>query len=475
MLTKFSFTIFLLLSTAWTTFSIGQVAGDPRGDIPQGAPQWTDIIALKAFLNDGYLTLVMEMGDTIPHIVQDSSIFQFLLDTDSDSTTGFIAGSLGVDHVIQFEHSNWDGSPWFAMFLNGQLNTALWPGEHHRMFDWNLAATTLTVHFSLTGLQWSSIKIKARVFYENLFTDFSPDTSHITLEIGTVRFSGLNVTSEQHTTFIYPAEFESVLLQNRIPLMLDVAYKLEQELTGIIPVGGDTLRFIFHPLYGGAAIEGDPIYIGPTMWGTIPLWFVYFHEMGHNFCNASPHFGQLYPLQLSVPQGPLPMNILFYEAFASLPAMYVYEQIEKNPFIYEVDSTVITVILDDWHNVKARFKNAWKTYKDDPISISLNPDIIDGMFLELIEEYGWGMVKDFYRLMRNIDKQPSIFHKTLPDDTPDLRKTRSTLTSAVLSAAANVDMNQRFEKWGFPIDSELFDIAMSTFVIQLNAPQDPTN
>ena len=361
------------------------------------------------------------------------------------------------------------------MFLIGKINETLFPGEHHRMFDWKLDANTLSVRLSLTALEWSSIKIKGRVFYGTQFADVFPDNGYITLEVDSANISGLEIASTKHTVFTYPEEFDSVLLKNHIPLVLDAAYELEHELTGIIPIGGDPLRFTFHPLYDGAAIEGDPIYIGPGMWGKFPLWFVYFHEMGHNYCNASERFGQLYPLMLSVPPGPLPTNILYYEGFASLPAMYVYEQIEKNPTILDIDPTITKEIIEDWQNVKRRFISAWNKYKDNPISTSLNPDIVDGLILELVEEYGWDIFREFYWLLRPVDKPLPLFNKHLPGDTPDLAKTRSTFTVALFSAAANVDLSKRFKEWGFPIDDELFDSAFSELIVQMKIPHDIHN
>jgi hypothetical protein len=465
----------ILLLSVITTSSIGQISYGSDGNIPPEKPQWTDIHSVNVFEENGYLMLVMEMSDTIPHTVQDSSVFQFLLDSDSDITTGTYFDSLGVDHIIQFEHNNWDGSRWFSMFLMGQLDSTLWPGEKHRMFDWSLTDATLKVRLSLTALDWSSLRIKARVFYGDKFVDSYPDAGYINFKVDNKELSGLNVVSTKRTVFIYPAEFEPVITKNQIPFVLDAAYEFEEKLTGYKPVGGDTLRFIFHPLYDGAAIEGDPIYIGPGMWGTTALWFVYFHEMGHNFCNASARFAQLYPLQFSVPPGPLPMNILFYEAFATVPAMYVYEQIEQNKTIPGVESVIVSKILEEWYEVKTRFTNAYNKYKKDPMIVSVNPDIIDGLFLELKEEYGWDIFQKFYKLMSPPNHQLEIFNTRLPDDTPDLQKTRSTLTAAILSVAAGEDLSKRFEAWGFPINRELFNSTLTALLLQLNTPDKKNN
>jgi hypothetical protein len=70
-----------------------------------------------------------------------------------------------------------------------------------------------------------------------------------------------------------------------------------------------------------------PNYLGPAMWERRPLLFVCFHEMGHDFCNAFASFRQLYPLTVSLLPAPLPFTILFYEAWASSPAMHGYDNV----------------------------------------------------------------------------------------------------------------------------------------------------
>lgn len=475
MSTKFHCIFFILLMGVFSGSLNGQAASDQRGDIPPSAPPWTDIIALRASQSSSLLTLTMEMADSIPRSVKDSCAFQFLLDTDANENTGFKFGTLGVDNLIEFDLSHWDGAPWNAMFMNGHLGTEHWPGERHRMFDWKCGVTTLTVRFSLVSLGWSSVRMKCRVFYGNQTTDVAPDSGSLALETRAVIQNELESASERRTILTYPAEFSMVSAGNHIPFVIDAAYGLEKELTGVKPVGGDTLRFVFHPLYDGAAIEGDPIYLGPGMWGKSPLWFVYFHEMGHNFCNAFARFRQLYPLQPSVPPGTMPANVLFYEGFASLPAMYVYDQIEHKPTLLETDSAVINNIRNDWHDVRARFAKAWSEYKMHPSYVLLDPDIIDGMFLELTEKYGWEIFRKFYRLLRPAHQELPVFNVRLAHDTPDLQRTRATLTVAALSAAAGVDLRRQFESWGFPIDGTLFGKARSTLVSVLKAARGSHN
>ena len=83
------------------------------------------------------------------------------------------------------------------------------------------------------------------------------------------------------------------------------------------------------------------------MWGKQPLWFVYFHEMGHNFMNVSVRFRQLYPLEMRLLPGPLPTHILFYEAWASLPAMYAYEMMLERDSL-AADTSTREHLRKDW-------------------------------------------------------------------------------------------------------------------------------
>lgn len=227
----------------------------------------------------------------------------------------------------------------------------------------------------------------------------------------------------------------------------------------MLPVCGDSVDYVFNPFYGGAAIEGSPIYLGPTMWGKQPLWFVYFHELGHDFCNASARFRQLYPLTVGLPPGPLPFNILFYEAWASLPAMYVYDNFMSDSVSTDIPKDIIVDIRQDWTKIRNRFTNQWVKYKEKPELQTINPDIVDGLFLQLRDEYGWRIFERFYSLMRPQNEVLSILDERVPSDSSDLRITRSTLTAAIFSVLANKDLSGDFRHWDFPIDSKLFENA----------------
>ncbi|MCC6398415.1 MAG: hypothetical protein IT282_15480, partial [Bacteroidetes bacterium] len=288
-----------------------QGTDDPAGDTTPGAPPWTDILRLSGLQEGKTLKFVLETVDSIPRAVLDSCTFGILLRTSS------WARSEGPTVAIEFKLSGWDGSPWFATNVYSLAAGSGLPADTVRLFDWSLGANSVTIRFSLEGLLWESVKACGRVFYKDTFVDKTPDDGWLSIRIDTSELQAIRTRSSVRAVFSTPEGYDSVLARYDVLKVIDAAFTHELELTGITPIGGDSVRFVFNPFYGGAAIEGDPIYLGPGMCGKTPLWFVYFHEMGHNFINASARFRQLYPLEMKLAPGPMPTHILFYEGWAT--------------------------------------------------------------------------------------------------------------------------------------------------------------
>ena len=432
-----------------------QALPDPRGDAAQGAPAWVDIVSVSVGQDGTSFFLAMETGDTIPKQSSDSCQFQFLLRTGSGPTSTGAVGAIGFDQMIVFDLTHWDKSPWFSTNVYSAYTHDGVPKDTVRVFDWKLQGKLFTVRFSLNSLGWDWVQVRARTFYKTGIADTAPDTGLTSINIDRTNLESIQTRSSSRTFFGYPSKFDSVLTRYDVMRVVDAAYGLERELTGVSPIGGDTVRFKFNPYYGGAAIEGDPIYLGPGMWGKQPLWFVYFHEMGHNFMNVSVRFRQLYPLEMRLLPGPLPTHILFYEAWASLPAMYVYEMMLERDSL-AADTSTREHLRKDWYATKGRFEKAWAGYKEKPLFTSLNPDIVDGMFLELRDRFGWKLFYRYCSFLAPPTTPRDLFDARLEGDTEDLRSTRATLTAAMLSAAAGHDLKSDFSAWGFPLDEKLF-------------------
>ena len=441
--------------------SYAQSAADPKGDVRQDAPAWTDLTKISIVQEAKSLSFTLETADSIPKHVTDSCQFQILLLTEPRREYPAGTDQTAPTYVITFDLSQWDGSPWFATNIYSRFDRNGIPADTTRMFDWKLSGNTFKVRFSAESLEWASVKAKARVFYGHGVTDVAPDSGWVSLVIDRTGLQNMKTRSSSRTVFTYPQGFDSLIFRYDVLQVVDAAYVYESELTKVAPIGGDTIRFIFNPFFGGAAIEGDPIYLGPGMWGKNPLWFVYFHEMGHNFVNASARFRQLYPLEMKLVPGPLPTHILFYEAWASLPALYVFDVLDRNGRETGLRDSALSHVLNEWRTTKSRFQKAWSEYKENPVYISLNPDIIDGMFLELQEQFGWSIFKKWFAVMRPATKTLNLFDERLSGDTPDLRTTRCTLTAAALSAAAGSDLQPKFKQWAMPIDEKLFTQAFN--------------
>jgi len=449
-----------LLAASVLLLSHGEVyaqsAVDPRGDARPGAPSWTDLSRFSVLQEGQSISFMLETADSIPRHVSDTCQFQILLQVGKQNVGSVEKDQSALSYLVTFDLSQWDGSPWFATHIYSRFNRNGIPADTERVFDWKLSGNSFKVRFSLESLGWSWVKSKGRVVYGNGITDVVPDSGWISLTIDGTGLRPMKTRSSSRTVFTYPGEFDSLMTRYDVLQVVDTAYAQESELTSVTPIGGDTIRFIFNPFYGGAAIEGDPIFLGPGMWGKNPLWFVYFHEMGHNFVNASARFRQLYPLEMKLNPGPLPTHILFYEAWASLPAMYVYDALERKGHESGLRDSTLSHVLNEWHSTKSRFRKAWDKYKENPVYTALNPDIVDGMFLELQDRFGWSIFKKWFALMRPAAKPLVLFDERLPDDTADLQLTRWTLTAAAFSAAAGSDLKEQFKKWSFPLDEKLF-------------------
>jgi hypothetical protein len=459
-LRKFVIFSSLALGMIGVPLAQAQRVSDPVGDVPAGVPGWFDIVKLWGTQEGRTLALVLETADSIPRSVDNPCKFQILLRTlPSPRPEGPTAS-------IEFDLGGWDGSPWFATNIIALAKGTGLPADTTRLFDWKLGRNSLTIRFSLESLGWSEVEARGRVFYKDGFVDSAPDEGWMQIHINTSVLQGIRTRSSSRAVFSTPERYDSVLTRYNVLPVVDAAYEYELELTGTTPVGGDSVRFVFNPFFGGAAIEGNPIYLGPGMCGKAPLWFVYFHEMGHNFANASARFRQLYPLEMKLAPGPLPTHILFYEGWASLPAMYVFDKFAGQKALPGVADSVLLSVLADWNSTRARFAKAWTTYKQKPAFTALNPDVLDGMFLELQERFGWKAFENFFSLMRPPGEPLPLFDERLAQDTWDLRATRSTLTAAALSVAASVKLDGEFKRWAFPIDDSLFARAYETLSVK---------
>lgn len=441
----------------------------PRIRNDQDQPGWTQIISTSTKQIGSFIALRLITASQIPHSSSKECLFEFVLHPVYNSASTALLGKVTSRLIIQFDLTHWDGSPWFATNVYMYKGGMRVPSDSSRMFDWKLTQDTVLAKFSLDGLSWSSVDWFARISYGGNYVSRYPQSGYRQFKITGAPIQPLEIQKGLHSRFIFPSSFKTVMKEASIPLVVSRAYEYEKELTGIVPVCGNTASYVFNRYYDGASIEGNPIGMGPGMWGKSALWFVYFHEMGHDFCNASARFRQLYPLTMGLPPGPLPANILFYEGWASLPAMYAFDRIVEDSSSLSVSPKVYESIKVAWVGIEKRFTAEWEKYKSAPVFAKMNPDIVDGMFLEFHHNYGWRFFKEFYALMRPQDKPLAIFKRKVSRDSTDLRITRCTLTAAIFSALAHKDLKEDFQRWDFPIDLNLFHYAYDKLLGYLKA------
>src|ERR1051326_3809685 len=243
----------VLFSLMWEVCD-AQLMKDTRGDVSPALPPWVDVVAESIGQSGALLTLELQTAAEIPHRAGDSCAFEFVLRPAARAVTGTDRRKLPSRQIIRFDLSRWDGSPWFSMNAYFYHEGSETPRETSRVFDWKLTQNKLWVRFSLEGSSWSSLEWATRVFYGKNYIDAAPDSGFASFEVRRDSLVGLSSAKGKRSAFVYPSSFEPVLRDNKLTLVADEAYRLERELSGIVPLCGDSVSYIFNPYYGGAAI-----------------------------------------------------------------------------------------------------------------------------------------------------------------------------------------------------------------------------
>ena len=277
-----------------------------------------------------------------------------------------------------------------------------------------------------------------------------------------------------HITYDLPPTIEGVDLaaltaKYQVVEMTDRAYAAQQAGVGGIYLGGGMQYLVLDvadiPGAAPCGASGSPIRLGweygkpdnnscfivndPA--NRTPQWFVIFHEIGHNFtasCNAFNMF-----LWSPSPNH----NVAYSEGFASLAAMWSWQDITTCPG--NLDPTTLADMnrhvsgnMSAWRQSLAEYRANGAHYAD------LNPDVVDGILLDLYDRYGPKVWFD-------------LFSTFLPAQEPlpyamDTMEKQATWMVAAISASAGTDLRDTFRTdYGFPIDdaawSDIWPIVQS--------------
>jgi hypothetical protein len=174
-----------------------------------------------------------------------------------------------------------------------------------------------------------------------------------------------------------------------------------------------------------------------------PQWGIYFHELGHNFTNASRRFVQFRS------SGTLSTNRVYIEGLATLLSMFVSRTVAANPGDYGLSNERAQAMLSQsYFGPGDRFNGYLAT---GPDYASLDPSILDDILAILMNEYGNQWVSRFFAVF---SPQTTEFPFAI-----DSIEQQATLFVAAVSAAIQVDLRFRFgDIWGFPLDQSFYDL-----------------
>jgi len=278
----------------------------------------------------------------------------------------------------------------------------------------------------------------------------------------------------QHVAFYMPEEaagigFGQVIREYNVVGATDVAYLLQEELTGVVPFHGTVQHFIGEPGESGGmrvcGANGNPIRLGynvsepPPHNNCIrepeghPHWGVMWHEMGHNFTLTPVRFLQLYG------GGSGAVQLVYCETMASLALVYAQERVVSEPNHLGLGDFTVTSIggrnygallfnkensLRDLANYEA--SQAHFTELDNGQQIAA----LHGMLTKLGETYGWDIFPRFFKIFLPAEEPWDLF------DQADTETKKHTVTVCALSIAADTDLRKHFTEWNFPIDEAFY-------------------
>ncbi len=460
---RFILSIAVLITLPWN-FVFPQAFDDPIGDIPAGDPYYLDMKSVKFNQSKDIILIDFYPNDVIPKGnkggITRATIFEVYMDVDNDNTTGVPLEDIGYDYKLYVNLNLWDGESWLIetkayrdFDINGNPQSQESRGRFYVHSSY-LTSTRFRWMFSLLCLKWTQVNWIARTYYENHWTDQIPDTGHATLGIDTAVVTEVDTTSGEYVMFIYPAFFQEEMDQYEVLKAVDAGAQIESQLCGT--EFHDIQRIEYNPCLQNVAWSGNPVLIGPSMWVAEPAWFIFFHELGHNFTLASVRFNQLYPRRGYVSIGGDHWNFGtdFSEAWASMVGLCAMRELFTNVQKYHLGSDCRIGLETTF----TQEKTSLSSYEENPNFSMLTPDLLQGIFLTLADSFGYEIIPRFFKVLQPADVSWDRLNDINPDSDYDRAKTISmTVTCCAFSVAAGADLRNQFAtKWDFPIDDLIY-------------------
>ena len=456
------------------TQAVLQTIDDPTGDIPVNDPTYMDIKEVKFWQSLGALdrmTIDFFSNGVIPKGnqagINATAIFEVYMDVDDNIATGVQLEDIGYDYKLHINLFEWNGKNWIDGSVYWDYDALNTPHSQSGFFIFaegnprSTAPYRFRWVFSLISLKWPQINWIARTYYSNHWSDQIPDQGHATLEVDTSGVADIETARGEHIEFIYPTSFQDIMGKYEIIKAIDAGTQIQSQLCGTEFLGIQGIQF--NPWIEGVAYCGNPVAIGSWMWND-PPWFIVFHELGHNYTLASERFNNLYPaLGYDTPMGGdnWDFGTILVEAWASMVGLYAVHELFTESEKYQLGSDCTGSLEQNFNDMKNSFIGQLEGYEEDPNFHILNPDLFDGMFMSLGEEYGYEIFPQFFKVLQPPDQTWDVLTdvKNNVNSNYNLAKTLSmTVTCCAFSVAAGVDLRNQFvTKWDFPIDDLLYE------------------
>jgi hypothetical protein len=204
-----------------------------------------------------------------------------------------------------------------------------------------------------------------------------------------------------------------------------------------------------NPLRLGWNIEGNEwqnCFLVPFIPPRSPQWFIFYHEMGHNFTWPSYTFGQ--------GLGPI---VTYSEGFASAIAVEAIRIILDSPSVYPLGADAINSMQFVYDMNTGNFENDFDNWLASGADFSsFDANIMDGMWLHYRYLHPSTFANRFF-----LPLQPAYLAETFPIvDSVHLYGANAmhTFFAALMSAAYGSDLSQVFkDDYHFPLIQSFYD------------------
>jgi hypothetical protein len=279
----------------------------------------------------------------------------------------------------------------------------------------------------------------------------------------------------EHTVLYYPTmindeEITPQVELYQIALVDEYAYDLEAEYMGLFPF--DSARQIIEIDFGESesqrvcGISGNPFRLGWNITGNewqncflvpfqpprSPQWFIFYHEVAHNFTWPSYTFGE-----------GLGRLVDYSEGIASVLAMAVMDEIRANPTRYPIDTPADTSLGYVINMQRWIFSSTFDNWLANGANFNdLDANIVDGIWMRYYDSVGVSFARRFFLPLqpRFQSEMTPLLDSILANSYAD---SRHTFFAALVGAAYRQDLGSVFEnEFNYPLMRPLYDYMYTT-------------